>query len=409
MTLPQHLQSINASHHRGEAATFSRFSMLPPELRLRIWRCSLERHRFIEVEVDLPQGSEEARPYSTTNTLNKLISGGKYNAIVQALQLNSKLLRVNSEARETALGFYRVHIPCHLNASKERATSPRETTAGSTKSILYFNPEYDYIHLSTRGPAEHTFVDFLHDLKAYDPRDVGVLNLALEINSMNAGLNGLSSISEAPAKASFVKCLSHLQEIIWVASSHMGRMIMAPEMGPIQDWQRIGVRFNHSMPIQAITPSFDLLGHDPRQVGPELKYVVTGTSDPRQMRVYWQELLRRWDIRQTRPTRERVLFAYDPPPYEEQVCDTETMNRFLLTEQKRWLEAQEFKRSTTLKLAGRIPVEGPEELARAVRPAVGFWLFPAEALGPLQGELWHMKKMFDMTGWWPELALSNLY
>ncbi|KAK9792854.1 putative 2EXR domain-containing protein [Seiridium cardinale] len=404
MAPPQHLQIINPSYCRSEDAAFSRFSMLPTELRLRIWICSLERHRLIEVRIDAPEDSAGARPYSTTNALGKLISGRNYTATVQALQLYSKLLRVNRESRSTALGFYRVHIPCHLQAAAERDMLPQMIKPTSTKATLYFNPEYDFIHPTTRGPAEHTVVDFLHDLKANDPRDVGLLNLALDSNGMAAGLYPLSEISEESAKASFVSTLSQLREVIWVAQSHSGRKIM----GPVEDFVGVGVRFNHSLPIKPITPSFDLLKHDPRPVGPDLKYVLTGASDPRQMRVHWQELLRRWNIHQTQPTRERVLFAYATPSYEQQVYDTKTAAMFLDKEEKRWLKAQQQRRKLTMKYAGKVPVEGPEELAKAVRPTVGFWLFPAEALGPLEGGAWTMKKVFDMSRHWPELAMSNI-
>ena len=401
MNPPQHLLIINPSRCHNEDAIFSQFPMLPKELRLRIWTCSLERHRLIEVKVDYSPASGRARPYSTTNELNKLISGQNYTATVRALQLHSKLLRVNSESRKEALRFYRVHIPCHLQLSKESA---KLDAASATEAVLYFNPEYDFVRLVTETSVTHRIADFLHDLRAYDPKDMGLLNLALDSNGMSLGLSPLADISEVHAKASVISSLSRLREIIWVAQSHLGRKINGIGNGI----PSFGVRFNHSMPIKAMTPSFDLLSRDPRPVGPELKYVLTGASDPRWMRVQLQEILRKLGIRRSQPVRERVLFAYEPMLYEQQIYDNKTANTFLNKEQESWLEAQYFRKQFTIKCAGKIPVEGPEELAKAVRPAVGFWLFPAEALGPLEGELHHMKRMFDMTSFWPELALSNI-
>ncbi|KAI1857165.1 hypothetical protein JX265_011366 [Neoarthrinium moseri] len=383
---------------------FSRFTLLPAELRLHIWICSLEKHRLLEVWLDPPTDPGKAPPYSTTNALNKLISGGSYTATVQAVHLNSKLLRVNRESRKAALSFYRVHIPCYLQAFREIPRGLQGKPAKRAKEPLYFNPEYDFMQLRTRGPAEFTFVDFIHDLKAYDPQNVGLLNLALAVNGMNAGLHMLVNISQPSAKAAFVKTLSQLQEIIWVAQSYCGRAIM----GPLEDFHGVGVQFNHSMPIKAITPSFDLLRHDPRSVESDLKYVLTGTIDPRQMRVDWQELLTKWDIRQAQPPRERVLFAYRVPSYSQQVYDIKTAESFLRAEEENWLRSQQQFHQMILKLAGKVPVEGPEELAQAVRPAVGFWLFPAEALGALEGDVGRVKKVFDMTGYWPELALSKI-
>ncbi|KND88467.1 hypothetical protein TOPH_06851 [Tolypocladium ophioglossoides CBS 100239] len=380
-----HLQIINPSYCRGE------------ELRLRIWQLSAEQHRLLEADVEPPSDSGEAPLCSTRNTLNKLISGRNYTATVQGFQVHSKLLRVNSESRRVTLRFYRVHIPCYIQTSNKRTKRIRKTT-------LYYNPEYDFMHLRAHHqPVEHSFIDFLYDLKAYDPRDVGLLNLAIGTNGMT-DLHTLAEVSEAPARATLVDSLSRLQEIIWLAKSIAGRAIM----GPLQDFQGVGVRFNHSMPVKVITPSFNLLRRDPRPVGPELKFVLTACSDPRQMRIRWQELQERWEIRQAQPARERVLFAYDTPSYEEQVYDIKTAGKFLKEEEERWLGSQQKWHMIAKKFAGKVPVEGPEELANAVRPAIGFWLFPAEALGDLGGSLSGSKVVFDMTGHWLELALSYL-
>lgn len=396
MATSQHLHVINPSYCRGEDVLFAQFTKLPKELRLRIWEHSLQQHRLLEVKVEPPSssGNSNAPPHSTTNTLNKFISGRNYTAIVQGSRLYSKLFRVTREARKAALHFYRVHIQCYLGTSEEE-------TERTIKTLLYFNPEYDFVHLSADCRGQ-TFADFFYDLKAYDPKDVGLLNLALDQNGMT-DLSFMENVSEAPARAAFVDSLSRLQQIIWVAESHAGRRIM----GPLQDFRGVGVQFNHSMPIKGNAPSFNLLRHDPRPVGLELRYVVTASSDPRQMRVAWQQLLEKWDIRQAQPTRQRVLFAYKPVAHEEQIYDVETANKFLEKEEESWLGAQQQWHRIVMKFEERVPVESPEELAKAVRPAIGFWLFPAEALGDPEGDISGSKKVFDMRGYWPELALSH--
>ncbi len=222
MATSQHLQIINPSYCGGEDVLFSLFPKLPTELRLRIWRLSVERHRLIEVEVEaLPDSGDDAHrpPYSTTNALNKLISSRNYAVTVQGFRLHSKLLRVNSESRKEALRFYRVHIPCYLRASRR--------VERSIKSTLYFNPEYDFIQLEAGGPVETTFVDFLHDIRAYDPRDAGLVNLAIDSNGMNV-MHSSTMSSEGPARAAFVDFLSQLREVIWVAQSIAGRAILGP-------------------------------------------------------------------------------------------------------------------------------------------------------------------------------------
>jgi hypothetical protein len=90
-----HLETINQSyHHGGEDIVFGQFSMLPTELRLIIWQCSLELFRLLKVVVDAEWTSypeDEAAAsclrdgpplYSTTNALNKLVSGRDYTVTV---------------------------------------------------------------------------------------------------------------------------------------------------------------------------------------------------------------------------------------------------------------------------------------------------------------------------------------
>ncbi|KAH8645885.1 hypothetical protein BGZ60DRAFT_555034 [Tricladium varicosporioides] len=398
MPTPKHLKIINLSYSGSKDTLFHLFPMLSTELRLRIWRSSIEQHRLLEVHIDDAWGPDTPL-YSTTNILNKLVSGRNYRAIVQGSYLYSKLLHVNRESRQVALGFYRVHIPCYLRTAEDRSKCRTETTL---KSTLYFNPEYDFMFLSTEHLPKNNLVEFLYDLRPYDPKDIGLLNLALDMNGMST-LHSLTNISEDPARDTFVDFLRRLQEIIWVAKS----MGVHAILGPLNNFQDAGVRFNHSMPIKPIKPTFNLLKQDPRAIGPDLKYVLTACTDPRQMRVQCRQLLARWEIRQPLQTKERVLFAYQNP--REQIFDVKTANKFLEEEEEEWLESQQRWHRIVMKHVGKVPVEDPKELADAVRPAIGFWLFSAEALGPLEGDLSRSKKVFDMTGHWPELALSSLY
>ncbi|KAK3362499.1 hypothetical protein B0T25DRAFT_7734 [Lasiosphaeria hispida] len=422
MATPQRLQTINLKScaARGDHVSFGQFPLLPTELRLRIWKFSIIKHRLVEIEVEAPEsdlGSGHATPapplYSSTNALNKVISGRNYTATVQnGLHLHTKLLRVNRESREVALKFYRLHIPCRMRTS--RSSSLRIGPKGQ-QATLYLNPEFDFVHLRHRGPVEHTTLDFMHDLKAYDPRGVGLVNLALDMNGMpflHESLVGsysrLRAELAAPCRASLVDTLSQLRNIIWMADSHFGRAIM----GPLQDFRDAGVRFNHSMPVRSSTSSFDLLTRDPRpaaQVEPDLRYVLTACRDPRQMHVQWTELLEKWSVLPRHQINERVLFAYELPDYEAPIYDVDTADKFLAEEERSWIQGQTRRQFWVKKWAGRLPVESPEELEKASRPAIGFWLFPIKALGSLEGDIYSSKKMFDMTGHWPELALARLF
>lgn len=437
-TIPQHLQIINTSYpaqDRGHDADsdgplFSRFSQLPPELRLRIWHSSLEDHRRW-LKIDIATGplappvlytppaaaaAPEIPAYSTRNQLGNVISGRSYIASTRGLQLHSKLLRTSREARGAALRFYRVHIPLHFWADPVDRYLPLTTLDRHVpvlRGTLYSNPEHDVVQLSStaRGDADdqHPLLDFIHDLKAYDPRGIGICNLALG----SCGMRDLHSLAkqrlDAPAVDAFVDCVSRLQGIIWMAESFSGRAFVGWRLS----LPRAGVHFNHSMPIRGASPRFDLVGRDPRPVGPELKHVVTTSTNPRQMHIWWHELLERWEIRPVRPIKERVLFAHrtDWPSAKGEVWDAQSAHDFLKEEENSWIKSQLSQHGFIRQLAGRVPIEGPNELANATRPAVGFWLFPVEALGD-DGEIvvdGTPRRMFDLTGHWPELALSRLW
>jgi hypothetical protein len=126
--------------------------------------------------------------------------------------------------------------------------------------------------------------------------------------------------------------------------------------------------------------------------------------DPRAMRLQWRELLTTWEIQRTKQVTERVLFS--SRAQFQNIQDISTVNKHSEEEEERWLYNKE-KFAWAFKRGGRRFVE-PDENPTAVRSAVGFRLFPAEALGALNGDLTRTKKTFDLTGYWPELALSCL-
>ncbi|TVY84067.1 hypothetical protein LSUE1_G000822 [Lachnellula suecica] len=391
MSTSKHLHIINPSYNSSEDVSFTLFSALSMELRLRVWQCSIQQNRLLEIELDRPQlwapePTLPDAPYSATNGLNKVISGRNYT--IRGCKILSKLLHVNRESRDVALRFYRVHMPCYFPTSEGG-------TPGTAKSTLYVNPEYDFMFLRIKQPPENTFVDFVNDFKAHDPKAVGLLNLALDANSMTA-LQCSTDITVTPGKPAFLDSLQQLREIIWVAESMAGRSIL----GPLDDFEGAGIRFNNSMPLKASTPTF--------------QYVLTAGVDPRQLRVQWRQLLAKWGIQQAQETRERFLFASQVPrPEQQQIHDMKTASKYLDEEEERWLKVQRKYHRIVKKCAGKVPVEGSEELAKAVRPAIGFWLFPPEALGRLEGfpeeGSSRTKKVFDMTDHWPELALSFLF
>ncbi|KAH8680803.1 hypothetical protein BX600DRAFT_504557 [Xylariales sp. PMI_506] len=405
MDVPQHMQIINIPYCRGEDVMFPKFSMLPIELRQHIWRLALERHRLLDVILLFQHPSQVTNTYSSTNKLDKLISGDGYMPVVQAFQLNSKLLRVSRESRRAALSFYRVQFPCYLQDSKVRRRLG--SSEGRVKGILYFNPEFDYIAPKVLGYQANAFIDFLHDLRAYDPRDIGVLNLALRHSTVRYGLEIVEAIPGPDVKASFLKSISQLQEIMWMVHSTSARGISEEE-----GFKDIGMRFNYSLPIRAVTPYFDLLKRDPRPVWLEVTNIVVPNVEALRSRVNWYEQLRRLEIPQAHSVKERVLFSYDSYLGDQQVYNVTSANTFLSQEQQQWLMSQYPPKDEKItEISEGVPNEAKGELAQAVRPAIGFWLFPLETLGsPTRIEEGHSaSNVLDMNRLWPELAIQSIF
>ena len=150
------------------AAEFPHFSRLPVEIRSAIWKCSLQRHRLIGITVvDETEDDDDYKPppYTARNSLGNIISGQRYRLSITTTHCLTPLFWVNGLARQAALEFYRVHISYDFNAYGERL-------------CLYLNPELDILHLRPEGAPE-ILVDFVHDVKAYDPLGLGILNMAI--------------------------------------------------------------------------------------------------------------------------------------------------------------------------------------------------------------------------------------
>jgi hypothetical protein len=167
------LNDFHSDHAEGSneqaRCSFHLFPQLPAELRLSIWSHVLRRHRLIRLAVtDMTyQPPDEAilEHGVRNNNLGNMISGKNYKFQITTHHLLTPLLRVGCESRQGAMQFYRVHIP-YESSSGERQ--------------FYFNPEFDFIHIHTKGPSK-VLADLIHDFKAYDPKGVGILNLGIGV------------------------------------------------------------------------------------------------------------------------------------------------------------------------------------------------------------------------------------
>ncbi|KAI9654533.1 MAG: hypothetical protein M1821_006623 [Bathelium mastoideum] len=327
----------------------------------------------------------------------------RHNVVVSGYRVLSKLLRVNRESRDEVLNFYRVHVPCRFAAG---ATYDSKLSPG----VLYFNPEYDILHISPKRPLQDTLVDFVYHLKVtYDLHHVGLLNLALERHDLQG--DNISELvpSDLPfeLEQAWIETFTQLHEVFFVSLPQSGRQIH----GLLSSLPTSETIFNRSFPIAAQAPSFERLHRDPRSIADDLQRVYVGDHHPRDVVYSWRQLLKTWGIS---PTRVKYYFLLALCPIaKHQISDCRSAKDWLQLEDDSWNGVQKEGPFSGLKLpiAAQSEKYKNEDLTKAVKPAFGFWLFPVDELGALpEKELSEdrFSGFLDLTKHWPELALLDL-
>ena len=413
MSLPSHMQSINPTLSGQKAeGQFRCFWWLPKELRLKIWRQAMEQHRFLKVSV-------KDRVRCDHGVSEKTSTEAPYCVHVDGHQVLSKYLRVNQESREETLKFYRVHLPCRLYT--RLTDGDRSTTPG----ILYINPEVDYLYISFEWSVKDTLFSFFNRIKnVHDSQHVGILNLAIDVNTLNGNdlcLLQPSDINPEDLNAAR-EILMHIREVFFVSTPRVGRQVMGILSGlPTGD-----TFWNRSLPIMARPSSFQRLKRDPRNITEDLERVHVGLSDPRTMSSQWLEFIEKWTgSPHASQTQYHFLLAFDPIIGSgEGILDSACAEGFLHREEDNWTNEEGGRSSTWF--SGRDDLKWPigatredydaQDKASFVKPAFGFWLFPMQAMGPLQedgvpegeGFRHRGKAILDLKEHFPELALLNV-
>ncbi|KAI0816217.1 hypothetical protein GGR55DRAFT_674420 [Xylaria sp. FL0064] len=364
---------------------FTLFPDLPIELQDEIWRLVLGRHqRVIKLRVWnrylmdlLLEGKGEARPKSR--------EAERYGVVVNGLQTLSKLFHVCRRSRDFALTFYRVHIPCWLvkGSSKQEVMRP---------GTLYFNPEADFLHLSINKftPSDDSLaLDFLYDLKTiHDPRNVGLLNLAVDYNFL-MGLNTIDPASLDPStKSIFTETLQQLRQVFFVQIQVAGCHVLGYFIGESPRSNQV----NRAVPVIPMALNFRRFCPDPRPIARNLKRVYLD-SNPHRMAHAWQRMLSCYlEHRKQLKTECRVLLA----------CTSYTNKGFLNYEEGQQLLQKEndiwLKETVGDERSGRLLEED------CIQTAFGFWLFPIDGFTPSDKAPGFM----DLSNAWPDLALVDV-
>ncbi|POS70238.1 hypothetical protein DHEL01_v211367 [Diaporthe helianthi] len=409
----------------SEGRTFPLFPWLPKELRLQIWEEASTRKRVVHVSIRLYRDEndeviEAPVRYLKKNHLGNPVSGSLYCLLHDDPRMDHPLLTVNSEARQVVLAFYRIQLPAPCGFP--RGSKPNHgKNGGHLVRTLLINPEYDVLHIRAESPVKRTLVDFLWDLKAYDPKGVGLLKMATDMTAFcENDLHRLkrSDLLLIRQRKALVETLSQLQEV-WLINT-----------GPIRTWHELGIGSPGGSPLTfpfgCKSVEFESIGLESRK-GAEsaLQSVYLGSADPRELIWRWRRLLRTWEIHHTPgQVKYRVIMA------RRQFCSDSAKSGGGLTRKMGELSLGPSKRLGKLmrlqscacqccafeaggsSLPDHMGPEGPDRLEIA---PVGFWSFPTEALGEIgDGEnLCDMdfkpNRSLDMRKYWPELLVASMY
>ncbi|KAK4200745.1 hypothetical protein QBC40DRAFT_326104 [Triangularia verruculosa] len=400
---------------------FTLFPLLPAELRVKIWRTSLQRQRIIQV-VLTPIKEAKSR-YDIDGSIDTP-NGEEFIAEVGGFKTISKLMRVNREARHEAQLFYRVHLPCRFIKPWEIKARPDSPTRG----MLHFNPEYDFLHLfHTKDNGDNpvallTLSNFVYHLKTtYDRRHVGLLNLALDRDPAKADWRAGAVHFDASFDASkllpnvrnaLIKTLSQLQEVFFVFRTSIVKDRDQPEGDQFE------LLHNSPLPIWSASPSFDRIPCDPR---PSVLETLKEKAS-----FYWFGLdstLNDWN---------RFLAELGIPLLGAESCCRTSYSCGLTYSVDSALTWESFVREAVAKPQHYVfDAETAQNYLRLQRkragesragwtPAFGFWLFPLpEGIEHIsrfrnsydddQGRLQFRRPGPDLTKVWPELLVSSLY
>ncbi|OLN96341.1 hypothetical protein CCHL11_00599 [Colletotrichum chlorophyti] len=425
-----HLELFNPDSLHYSHGSFSLFPELPFEIRLLIWHHALQRHRLLHLVIkERREGTDETNvllhlPFS--NFQNCHISGKHYQIIFQAQSpFLPVLMSVNKESRQTTLAFYSTQVPCYLR------------DGNSIETILRLNMDWDYLKITTYPPSSRTLINVLYDLRTRDPRHRGPRHIVLDEDTHDefretAAVNPKDPNS--PPLTAVQAMLRNLKTIWFQSTTRDGR-------GLTMMTHRSAHIFNYGMPLFPTFTFFEPPVPDLRNISRNLGNVAAD-RDPRRMVVMWRRVLRIFgmqpeDIELNPAVEVRIMIASAPG---HQVRSRKDAGRWLQHEDFWWLELQWWYRgwdrpvgvgdtqhgspgcsglaagcfATSSGLQPGLPVfDGPEVLAVAPRPALGFWLFPVGAFGKVHEDqpphTWLKgQRLWDMSPFWPDLVLANV-
>lgn len=376
----QTLNHLHFSNLASKPTSFHLFPRLPAEVRLQIWKSFLlARRRLFTVRLA---------------TEDEYVAG-QYHLLVEQKPRINQLWNVCRESRAAAREHFRLPV----------LVGPGNT------STLWLNPESDYLFIRLFETKISLFISFINDLKASDPRGVGLLHLVLN-GSRDRTPKALRAFIPEPdhtlgisrdALETFKRCIADLKSVWFIKFlPESARVGLSPS--------HLHAGLNRATPLFPHGIEFDLFSLDPRPIQPSMKKNEVLWGDPRDVVHAWVDMEKKLGFHNEGSSDNELAreishlltvgatrWAPHHPTLEVR-CD-QTMDQFLQLEQdrvhKKYLDA-EFK-----------SWQEPEERKKNLLSAAGFWVFP---LGTF--DTWrHMimeKGYQDLRGLHPGLGLFDL-
>lgn len=421
-----HLELFNPDPSASDDASFQLFPDLPAEIRIVIWNHALQRNRLLRLVLERRCKSPSAPRYTLLNSLGRPITGDHYRVVLKAkAPFLSELMRVNRESRDVAGAFYTAQIPCYV-----------ETGSRREKTVLRLNLDWDYLDITASPWWKEAYMDFIYDLRASDPRGRGLRHLVVGETYSDGSMtpsgqfltNGLMSLKpsdfDATALDAFKSVISNLESVWYMCVDEGGRAF---------GWPRHPngmFSFNYAFPVFPAFTFFERPVRDPRDISTCLTKNWDGMQVSPLKPLGWTRVLRNLGINLDRAVDLRIMVG----SAKNEVRTRAGASQHLHEEDFEWLRYQWWFRGwdrpeprggggsapagCMTAVSGLNPVlpsfDGPEILATAPRPAVGFWLFPLEAFGirprgDTSGNFRvDIQRMLDVDRYWPDLALAYL-
>lgn len=423
-----------ASNSTSNGRRFTIFPDLPAELRLKIWKAAIEELQYRIFYVKLRPGHEASvmmmpPPFNDVEEDDSYRRGlDGYAAGLEAIERRRRLawstvfptlLRVSRESRKAYLSVYRIPVPFGTGRG------------GARKLVVHLSPDRDVLDLNVPVPhgtvpmaddmllRARLVVSFLCSLRARDPRGLGIRRLSLgaqvysrhtsEIEVVVDDL--LDNISPSVADecceggaAAFVQVLGNLASFFHVVKlGHSARCNPGYRTGE----EDVRAHFSLSMPAAPgqrhvalaacggcvshkyipSTPdvaTFTWFGRDPRpHVAVDTRQLLSYECPPQLFRA-WTEMEERFGVDRVGSSSSFRLYLAAGEEQSSSAFDRETARRHLGDEWRSWQtwskDLQQDHGRWVTKMGNLMSTEQQAAVEDEALLAVGFWLWPSEAL-----------------------------